>query len=180
VIVTALPGDGRKSTTKSYAGAIALFLRWCARIGRAWPAGVEQLGSFMTWLRHAGPSVSGVEAGGRQGVWCRCCIRTPAGPWNPAHPARQPGHHADQTTKTTLSRTRQPTTRRSLKTYVNASPMTSPMTSSSPAKIPSTSPATPTVILAPVVGEVARLSPARTYCLNRADRAGTGGRGRDT
>ncbi len=59
--------DGSELTTRSYAGAIALFLRWCARTGRHWPAGVEQLGLFMVWLQHAGPEVSGVdaEAGGQ-------------------------------------------------------------------------------------------------------------------
>src|ERR1035441_6063702 len=36
--------DGAESTTRAYAGSIALFLRWCARSGRAWPAGIEQLG----------------------------------------------------------------------------------------------------------------------------------------
>ncbi len=54
--------DGAESTTKAYAGAIALFLRWCSRTGRGWQAGAAQLGSFMTWLAHAGPQVSGVEA----------------------------------------------------------------------------------------------------------------------
>jgi integrase/recombinase XerD len=54
--------DGAESTTRSYAGSIALFLRWCARGGYSWPAGVERLGSFMTWLRHAGPQASGVDA----------------------------------------------------------------------------------------------------------------------
>lgn len=54
--------DGAESTTKAYAGAIALFLRWCARSGHGWPGGVEHLGSFMTWLRHAGPRASGVGA----------------------------------------------------------------------------------------------------------------------
>ena len=34
--------DGAESTTKAYAHAIALFLRWCARTGRSWQAGVEQ------------------------------------------------------------------------------------------------------------------------------------------
>ena len=53
--------DGAESTTKSYAHSIALFLRWCARTGRTWQAGVEQLGLFMTWLAHAGPAVSGAE-----------------------------------------------------------------------------------------------------------------------
>jgi len=46
--------DGAESTTKAYANGIALFLRWCARSGRSWQAGVEQLGLFMTWLAHAG------------------------------------------------------------------------------------------------------------------------------
>ena len=48
--------DGAESTTKAYAHAIALFLRWCARTGRSWQGGVEQFGLFMTWLAHAGPA----------------------------------------------------------------------------------------------------------------------------
>ena len=55
--------DGAESTTRSYACSIALFLRWCARTGRSWQAGVEQLGLFMTWLAHAGPRASGAGAG---------------------------------------------------------------------------------------------------------------------
>src|SRR6266705_4289752 len=54
--------DGAESTTKSYAGSIALFLLWCARTGRTWQAGAEQLGLFMTWLAHAGPAASGAVA----------------------------------------------------------------------------------------------------------------------
>src|ERR1019366_5345617 len=54
--------DGAESTTKAYAGGIALFLRWCARSGRTWQAGIGQLGLFMTWLAHAGPAVSGLGA----------------------------------------------------------------------------------------------------------------------
>ena len=54
--------DGSELTTRAYAGGIALFLRWCARSGRHWHAGVEQLGLFITWLQHAGPQVSGVDA----------------------------------------------------------------------------------------------------------------------
>src|ERR1700734_2935449 len=53
--------DGAESTTRSYAGGIALFLRWCARTGRDWQAGMGQLGLFMTWLLHAGPDVSGTD-----------------------------------------------------------------------------------------------------------------------
>ena len=60
--------DRAESTTKAYAGAIALFLRWCARTGQSWPDGVGRLGSFMTWLRHAGPQVSGVAADPAAGV----------------------------------------------------------------------------------------------------------------
>jgi len=56
--------DGAESTAKSYAHSIALFLRWCARTGRTWQAGVEQLGSFMTWLAHAGPSASAAQEPG--------------------------------------------------------------------------------------------------------------------
>jgi site-specific recombinase XerD len=60
--------DGAESTTRSYAGSIALFLRWCARTGRNWQGGVGQLGSFMTWLAHAGPAASGPEAVSGAGV----------------------------------------------------------------------------------------------------------------
>ena len=60
--------DGAESTTKAYAGSIALFLRWCARSGREWQAGIEQLGLFMTWLAHAGPSVSGAGASAAAGT----------------------------------------------------------------------------------------------------------------
>jgi integrase/recombinase XerD len=54
--------DGSELTTRAYAGGIALFLRWCARSGRHWQVGVEHLGLFITWLQHAGPQVSGVDA----------------------------------------------------------------------------------------------------------------------
>ncbi|MGH3197591.1 MAG: hypothetical protein ACRDNT_17025, partial [Streptosporangiaceae bacterium] len=60
--------DGAESTTKSYAHSIALFLRWCARTGRSWQAGAEQLPLFMGWLQHAGPAVSGAAADGPGGV----------------------------------------------------------------------------------------------------------------
>jgi integrase/recombinase XerD len=56
--------DGAESTTKAYAHAIALFLRWCGRTGRDWQAGVARLGLFMTWLAHAGRDASGVESDG--------------------------------------------------------------------------------------------------------------------
>ena len=56
--------DGAESTTKSYAGSIALFLRWCAGTGRTWQAGTEQLVLFMSWLQHAGPAAAGDGAAG--------------------------------------------------------------------------------------------------------------------
>jgi integrase/recombinase XerD len=59
--------DGAESTTKAYAHAIALFLRWCARSGRSWQDGIGHFALFMTWLAHAVPSSSGIEAGGTAG-----------------------------------------------------------------------------------------------------------------
>jgi integrase/recombinase XerD len=55
--------DGAESTTRSYANSVALFLRWCARTGRTWQAGIEQFGLFMTWLAHAGPTAPDAVAG---------------------------------------------------------------------------------------------------------------------
>jgi integrase/recombinase XerD len=60
--------DGAESTTKAYAHAIALFLRWCARTGRSWQGGVEQFALFMTWLAHAGPLASGADVGTGPGL----------------------------------------------------------------------------------------------------------------
>ncbi|MGI8312808.1 tyrosine-type recombinase/integrase [Saccharopolyspora hattusasensis] len=60
--------DGAESTTKAYAHAIALFLRWCARTGRSWQAGIEHMALFITWLAHAGPDTSSAEASGSGGV----------------------------------------------------------------------------------------------------------------
>src|SRR5258708_13619320 len=68
--------DGAESTTKSYANSIALFLRWCARTGRTWQAGIEQFGLFMTWLAHAGPAAPDAPPGA-----------VPSGPGGP--PARR-------------------------------------------------------------------------------------------
>jgi integrase/recombinase XerD len=60
--------DGAESTTKAYAHAIALFLRWCVRTGRSWQVGVERFGLFMAWLVHAGPQASSAEAVGSGSV----------------------------------------------------------------------------------------------------------------
>jgi integrase/recombinase XerD len=44
--------DRAESTTKAYAGGIALFLRWCARTGRDWQEAAVDMGLFMIWLRY--------------------------------------------------------------------------------------------------------------------------------
>jgi integrase/recombinase XerD len=54
--------DGSELTTRAYAGGIVLYLRWCCRTDRSWQDGVEYLGLFITWLRHAPPEVSGADA----------------------------------------------------------------------------------------------------------------------
>lgn len=46
--------DSAELTTKSYAGAIALFLGWCELRDLHWHKGVEHIGLFMVWLRHSG------------------------------------------------------------------------------------------------------------------------------
>lgn len=43
--------DRAESTTKSYAGALALYLTWCQRTGRDWRI-ADRLGGFITWLQH--------------------------------------------------------------------------------------------------------------------------------
>ena len=45
--------DDAESTTKSYAGSIALYLTWCGLTRRDWTAAAGQLGSFILWLRHS-------------------------------------------------------------------------------------------------------------------------------
>ncbi len=52
--------DDAESTTKSYAGAVALYLTWCGLTRRDWTTAAGQLGSFILWLRHA-PSCGGAD-----------------------------------------------------------------------------------------------------------------------
>ncbi|GGJ60625.1 hypothetical protein GCM10010121_084080 [Streptomyces brasiliensis] len=54
--------DDAELTTKSYAGSVALYLRWCARTGRDWRTAAADFGLFITWLRHAPSVVSGADA----------------------------------------------------------------------------------------------------------------------
>ena len=66
--------DAAESTTKSYAEALALYLRWCEQGSRDWRTAAERLGGFITWLRHtpgdpdaplAGPGIGDVRGAGR-------------------------------------------------------------------------------------------------------------------
>ncbi len=66
--------DAAESTTKAYAEALALYLRWCAQGSRDWRTAAERLGGFITWLKHtpadpdapaAGPGVKDVRGPGR-------------------------------------------------------------------------------------------------------------------
>ncbi len=66
--------DAAESTTKAYAEALALYLRWCEQTSRDWRTAVERLGGFITWLKHtpsdpdapiAGPGVRDVRGPGR-------------------------------------------------------------------------------------------------------------------
>lgn len=42
-----------ETTTKAYAEAVTLFLRWCAGTGRDWSTAARDMGLFMVWLRWA-------------------------------------------------------------------------------------------------------------------------------
>jgi hypothetical protein len=44
--------DQAESTTKTYAGALVLFLHWCQATDRDWRTAASELGLFMLWLRH--------------------------------------------------------------------------------------------------------------------------------
>lgn len=57
--------DQAESTTRAYAGAVVLFLRWCQRTGRDWRVAASELGLFMVWLKYV--SVGGDGAGAVRG-----------------------------------------------------------------------------------------------------------------
>ncbi|MER5603257.1 tyrosine-type recombinase/integrase [Streptomyces sp. NPDC002265] len=44
--------DRAELTTKSYAGGVALYLRWCQSTHREWTAAGQDLGLFMVWLKY--------------------------------------------------------------------------------------------------------------------------------
>ncbi len=55
--------DAAESTTKTYAGAVALYLAWCAATGQDWGVAAGRMPSFVLWLRHS-PTQLGAPAGG--------------------------------------------------------------------------------------------------------------------
>jgi integrase/recombinase XerD len=66
--------DAAESTTKAYAEALALYLRWCGRTSRDWRTAAGRLGGFITWLKHtpadpdapaSGPGLGDVRGPGR-------------------------------------------------------------------------------------------------------------------
>ncbi|WP_326617660.1 site-specific integrase [Streptomyces decoyicus] len=52
--------DRAELTTKSYAGGVALYLRWCRATSRHWPEGGRDLGLFMVWLKYTPAAREGV------------------------------------------------------------------------------------------------------------------------
>jgi integrase/recombinase XerD len=56
--------DRAELTTKAYAGAVALYLRWCERTGRDWRSGVSDFGLFVAWLRYAAADGSAAVVAG--------------------------------------------------------------------------------------------------------------------
>jgi integrase/recombinase XerD len=72
--------DGAESTTRTYAGAVRLYLLWCRHTGQEWRTAAGRLGSFILWLRHvpsgddvavpvlSGPGAEAVRSPGRINV----------------------------------------------------------------------------------------------------------------
>lgn len=72
--------DCSELTTRSYAGGVALFLGWCSSRGKHWHVGVEQLGLFITWLRHAPRPQGGVDPDGFGGEESAVVLAGPGRP----------------------------------------------------------------------------------------------------
>jgi hypothetical protein len=70
-----LSKDRAKSTTKSYAGAIAMFLRWCVTTGRDWHTAARDLSSFVLWLKWQ-PGLRRTHDG-RAGAWGKAGAGSP-------------------------------------------------------------------------------------------------------
>lgn len=53
--------DQAELTTRTYAGHIALYLRWCIRTGRDWRVAAAELGMFIVWLKFGTKQVTGID-----------------------------------------------------------------------------------------------------------------------
>ncbi|MER0443292.1 tyrosine-type recombinase/integrase [Streptomyces sp. Edi4] len=53
--------DQAELTTRTYAGHIALYLRWCIRTGRDWRVAAAELGMFIVWLKYGTKQVTGID-----------------------------------------------------------------------------------------------------------------------
>ncbi|WP_324195814.1 tyrosine-type recombinase/integrase [Nocardia cyriacigeorgica] len=55
--------DRAESTTKAYAEAVSLYMRWCLGAGREWHSAAGDLGLFVVWLRYTPTQGCAVVAG---------------------------------------------------------------------------------------------------------------------
>ncbi|MFE2868810.1 tyrosine-type recombinase/integrase [Embleya sp. NPDC059259] len=73
--------DQAELTTRTYAGHVALYLRWCARTGRDWRAAAEELALFVVWLKFGTKDITGIDPPAGSGL---------VHPGPGAEPAREP------------------------------------------------------------------------------------------
>ncbi|WP_432137175.1 tyrosine-type recombinase/integrase [Streptomyces sp. bgisy154] len=73
--------DQAELTTRTYAGHVALYLRWCARTGRDWRVAAEELALFVVWLKFGTREITGIEPPAGSGL---------VYPGPGAEPAREP------------------------------------------------------------------------------------------
>ncbi|WP_407841437.1 hypothetical protein ACE1OC_43375 (plasmid) [Streptomyces sp. DSM 116496] len=60
--------DQVELTTRTYAGHVALYLRWCARTGRDWRVAAEEFGLFLVWLKFGSKETTGIDWPARHGL----------------------------------------------------------------------------------------------------------------
>jgi integrase/recombinase XerD len=66
--------DRAELTTRAHAGAVTLFLRWCAATGRDWRTAATDMGLFMFWLKYM-PADGGAVLAGPGAEPVRCASR---------------------------------------------------------------------------------------------------------
>ncbi|MGW2113314.1 hypothetical protein [Streptomyces sp. NPDC001948] len=78
--------DQAELTTRTYAGHIALYLRWCIRTGRDWRVAAPELGMFIVWLKFGTKQVTGIDRPSGSGL-----VPPARRPSASPGPARTPG-----------------------------------------------------------------------------------------